>query len=203
MQEISKEDVAFIYKYTNTLMGVNMTGENLLKYMEWSMNYYNQTEPGDVTISFNPKVRGYNYDMFDGVNYKVDISKPAGERIVDATINGQPIDPNKTYKVAVNNYRFGTLMNLGLVTDKDKYYDSYEELQDGGRIRDLIVRYVQENLKGELNPKVDNNWSIIGFEENVPGKDAVIEKIRTGEIKVPMSEDGRTLNVQSININNL
>ncbi|WP_407536262.1 5'-nucleotidase C-terminal domain-containing protein [Cetobacterium somerae] len=184
-------------------MGVNMTGENLLKYMEWSMNYYNQTEPGDVTISFNPKVRGYNYDMFDGVNYKVDISKPAGERIVDATINGQPIDPNKTYKVAVNNYRFGTLMNLGLVTDKDKYYDSYEELQDGGRIRDLIVRYVQENLKGELNPKVDNNWSIIGFEENVPGKDAVIEKIRTGEIKVPMSEDGRTLNVQSININNL
>ena len=89
------------------------------------------------------------------------------------------------------------------MTEKDKYYDSYEELQDGGRIRDLIVKYVQENLKGELNPKVDNNWSIIGFEENVPGKDAIIEKIRTGEIKIPMSDDGRTLNVQSININNL
>lgn len=201
--DFKKKDVAFIYKYTNTLMGVNMTGENLLKYMEWSMNYYNQAKPGDVTVSFNPKVRGYNYDMFDGVNYKVDISKPAGERIVDATINGQPIDPKKTYKVAINNYRFGTLMNLGLVTEKDKYYDSYEELQDGGRIRDLIVKYVQENLKGELNPKVDNNWSIIGFEENVPGKDAIIEKIRTGEIKIPMSDDGRTLNVQSININNL
>lgn len=198
--DFKKKDVAFIYKYTNTLMGVNMTGENLLKYMEWSAKYYNQTKPGDVTISFNPEVRGYNYDMFEGVNYKIDISKPEGERIVDATINGQPIEPKKIYKVAVNNYRFGTLMNLGLITDKDKYYDSYEELQDNGRIRDLIVKYVKENLNGELTPKVDNNWEIIGFDKNVPGKEAVIEKIKAGEIKIPKSEDGRTLNVKSINI---
>ncbi|MGL4946346.1 MAG: bifunctional metallophosphatase/5'-nucleotidase, partial [Cetobacterium sp.] len=201
--DFKKKDVAFIYKYTNTLMGVNMTGENLLKYMEWSMAYYNKTEAGDVTISFNPKVRGYNYDMFDGVNYKVDISKPAGERIVDATIKGSPIDKAKKYKVAINNYRFGSLINLGLVTAEDKYYDSYEELQDGGRIRDLIVRYVTENLSGELNPKVDNNWSIVGFDENVPGKDEVIQKIKSGEIKIPMSEDGRTLNIQSVNVNTL
>lgn len=199
--DFKKKDVAFIYKYTNTLMGVNMTGENLLKYMEWSAKYYNQTKPGDVTISFNPEVRGYNYDMFEGVKYKIDISKPEGQRIVDATINGQPIDPKKIYKVAVNNYRFGTLMNLGLITDKDKYYDSYEELQDNGRIRDLIVKYVKENLNGELSPKVDNNWEIIGFDKNVPGKEAIIEKIKSGDIKIPKSEDGRTLNVKSININ--
>ncbi|MGL5053719.1 MAG: 5'-nucleotidase C-terminal domain-containing protein [Cetobacterium sp.] len=201
--DFKKKDVAFIYKYTNTLMGVNMTGENLLKYMEWSMAYYNETKPGDITISFNPKVRGYNYDMFDGVNYKVDISKRVGERIVDASIKGEAIDLKKIYKVAVNNYRFGTLMHLGLATAEDKYYDSYETLQDAGRIRDLIVKYVSENLKGELNPKIDNNWSIIGFDENVPGKAEIIEKIKTGEIKIPMSEDGRTLNIESVNMNTL
>ncbi|MGL4904579.1 MAG: bifunctional metallophosphatase/5'-nucleotidase, partial [Cetobacterium sp.] len=201
--DFKKKDVAFIYKYTNTLMGVNMTGENLLKYMEWSMAYYNQTEPGDVTISFNPKVRAYNYDMFDGISYKVDISKPAGERIVDATINGEPVDATKKYKVAVNNYRFGSLMNLGLATAEDKYYDSYESLQDAGRIRDLIIKYVGENLNGELNPKVDNNWSIVGFDQNVPGKDEIIQKIKSGEIVIPKSEDGRTLNIKSININTL
>lgn len=199
--DFKKKDVAFIYKYTNTLMGVNMTGENLLKYMEWSVQYYNQSKPGDVTISFNPKVRGYNYDMFEGVNYKIDISKPIGHRIVDATINGKPIDSKKIYKVAVNNYRFGSLLNLGLITNKDKYYDSYEELQDGGRIRELIIKYVQENLKGELSPTVDNNWKIIGFDNNVSGKEKILEKIRSGEIKIPKSEDGRTLNIKSININ--
>lgn len=201
--DFKKKDVAFIYKYTNTLMGVNITGENLLKYMEWSMNYYNQSKPGDVTISFNPDVRGYNYDMFEGVNYKVDISKPAGERVVDVTFNGEPIDPQKTYKLAINNYRYGTLLTLGLITDEDKYYDSYEELQDAGRIRDLIVKYVQDVMGGEVKPTVDNNWEIIGFDKNVPGREEVLEKIKNGEIVIPTSEDGRTLNVKSVNINEL
>merc|ERR1711916_192115 len=67
------KDVANIYKYANTLVCVNMTGENLLKFMEWSMSYYNTWNEGDVTISFNEDVRGYNYDMFAGVNYKVDL----------------------------------------------------------------------------------------------------------------------------------
>ncbi|WP_197034476.1 5'-nucleotidase C-terminal domain-containing protein [Streptobacillus canis] len=71
----------------------------------------------------NENVRGYNYDMFAGVNYKVDITKPDGEKIVDATINGKPIDPKTTYKLAVNNYKFGTISTLGLVTEADKYYD--------------------------------------------------------------------------------
>ncbi|MBC2856258.1 MAG: 5'-nucleotidase C-terminal domain-containing protein [Cetobacterium sp.] len=201
--DFKKKDVAFIYKYTNTLMGVNMTGENLLKYMEWSANYYNKAVPGDITISFDEKVRGYNYDMFDGVNYVIDISQEPGNRIKNATINGQPIDPNKIYKVAVNNYRFGTLQNLGLIKPEDKYYDSYEELQDGGRVREMIVKYVQENLKGQLSPKIDNNWKIIGIEENIPGREAVIEKIKTGEITIPKSSDERTINVKSININQI
>lgn len=198
--DFKKKDVAFIYKYPNTLMGVNMTGENLLKYMEWSADYYNQSKPGDVTVSFNPEVRGYNYDMFDGVNYKIDISKPKGSRIVDATINGKPIDPKKIYKVAINNYRFGTLVNLGLIKESDKYYDSYAELQDAGRIRDLIIKYVKENLKGNVSPKVDNNWEIIGIDKNIPNRDAIIEKIKKGEIKIPTSSDGRTVNVKSINV---
>ena len=201
--EFKKKDTAIIYKFTNTLMGVNMTGENLLKYMEWSAKYYNQAKPGDVTISFNPEVRGYNYDMFEGVDYKIDISKPAGERIVNPTINGEPIDPNKIYKVAVNNYRLGTLLNLGLIKPEDKYYDSYEELQDNGRIRDLITKYVNEVLNGELAPTVDKNWEIIGIDENVPGKDKIIEKIKSGEIVIPTSEDGRTVNVKSINVNDV
>ena len=49
--DFKKKDVAFIYKYSNTLMGINMTGKNLLKYMEWSASYYNTAKKGDVTIS--------------------------------------------------------------------------------------------------------------------------------------------------------
>lgn len=201
--DFKKKDVAFIYKYANTLNGVNITGENLKKYMEWSASYYNTYKDGDLTISFNPEIRGYNYDMFSGMTYDIDISKEAGNRVKNVLISGEPLDENKVYKLAVNNYRFGTLLNNGWVTNDDKYYDSYEELQDSGRIRDLIIKYVQEEQGGKIDPKVDNNWKIIGTNFDKEKQDIVFEKVRNGEIKIPTSEDGRTLNVVALNYDQL
>lgn len=201
--DFKKKDVAYIYKYPNTLMGVNITGENLLKYMEWSAGYYNTAKEGDITLSFNPEIRGYNYDMFSGIEYKIDVSKEAGERISEVTIKGEPIDLAKTYKLAVNNYRFGTLMGLELVTAEDKYYDSYEALQDNGRIRSLIIDYTINEKNGVLEPSVDNNWSIIGFDFNHPQKEEVFTKVKEGTLELPTSEDGRTKNVKSITVADL
>jgi 5'-nucleotidase len=36
--------------------------------------------------------------------FAYDLSKPAGQRIVSMTLDGQPIDPAKTYRVTVNNF---------------------------------------------------------------------------------------------------
>ncbi|GAU77040.1 5'-nucleotidase C-terminal domain-containing protein [Fusibacter sp. 3D3] len=199
-----KKDVAFIYKYDNTLMGVNITGENLLKYMEWSANYFNTYKEGDLTISFNPDVRGYNYDMFSGITYEIDLSNPSGSRIVNAKINGASVDLNKVYKLAVNNYRFGTLISLDLVKMEDKYYDSYEAMQDKGRVRDLIIAYTQDVKNGKLDPAIDNNWKIIGTDiANSPYLGLVNEMIKNGTLTLPASEDGRTLNVKAINVQDL
>ena len=193
-----KKDVANIYMYDNTLMAVNITGKNLKAYMEWSASYYNQFKDGDLTISFNPNVRGYNYDMFSGINYQVDVSKPAGSKIVNATIKGQPIDNEKVYKMAVNNYRFGTLLSNKWVTDADKAYDSFAELGDKGRIRDLIVKYVEEVKKGKVAPTIDNNWKLIGYSFDAELKALADAKIKAGEIKIPTSFDGRTPNVKAV-----
>ena len=202
--DFRKKDVANIYKFPNTLYGVNLTGKNLKEYMEFCADYYNQYNDGDVTISFNPEVRSYMYDMYSGIDYKIDISKPVGERIVDATINGEPLDPNKTYKVAVNNYRLGTLITHDWATLDDVYYDSYEEYQDAGRIRDLIIKYVNEECDGKITPHCDHNWEIIGNPDfNNERKEEVYDLIRSGEVKIPSSEDERTPNVKSVNINEL
>jgi len=201
--DFKKKDVAFIYKYPNTLVGVHISGENLLKYMEWSAGYYNTHKRGDLVVSFNPKIRGYNYDMFSGLKYDVDISKDAGNRITNVSFNGQNLDVSKTYKLAVNNYRFGTLMGLKLVTMDDKYYDSYEEMQDSGRIRDLLIRYTVEQKKGKLYPKVDNNWKLIGASYNSPFKDQVFDMVINGDLVIPKSADGRTKNIESLNFHKL
>lgn len=193
--DFKRKDVAFIYKYDNTLMGTNITGENLLKYMEWTVGYYQTAKEGDVTIAFNPDFRAYNYDMLSGINYEIDISKPVGSRIVNATLNGEPIDPAKTYKLAVNNYRFGTLMANGWATLKDVYYSSANDASPA--IRDLIVKYTNEQLKGVLTPKCDHNWKIVGLPSTFNDPDT-IAKIKSGEISIPRSSDGRTPNVQAV-----
>ncbi len=54
-----------------------------------------------------------------------------------------------------------------------------------------------------ISPSVNNNWKIIGFDKNVKDFDKIIEKIRSGEIVIPKSSDGRTPNVKSINVNDL
>jgi len=195
-----KKDVAFIYLYPNTLVGTNITGANLKKYLEWSASYYNTWKEGDVTISFNPDIRGYNYDMFSGMTYEINLSKPAGERVENILVNDLPLVDNNVYRLSLNNYRFGTLLGLGLVTMDDRYYDSYETLQDAGRIRAMIVKYVQEEKGGTLAPTVDNNWKITGVDLESPLKEVIFDMVRRGELNIPTSEDGRTLNVKALNV---
>lgn len=203
--EVKVKDMATIYMYDNTLVGVKITGKNLKAYMEWSASYYNTYKPGDLAPSFNETIRGYNYDMFDGVNYQIDISKPAGSRIVNATINGEPIDDNKIYTLAVNNYRYGTqLLTMKFVNPEDKYYDSEAKFgNDGGGMRALLRKYIEEKLNGVLTPKVNNNWSIVGADFEHPLKSAIFEKVKAGKIKIPTSFDGRTLNVKALNVDDV
>ena len=61
-----------------------MTGAQLKKYMEWTASYYNTWKPGDLTISFNPEIRAYQYDMFAGVNYDINVAneREAGLKIL-------------------------------------------------------------------------------------------------------------------------
>ena len=195
--DFKRKDVAFIYKYDNTLMGVNITGENLLKYMEWTVGYYQSAHDGDVTIAFNPDFRAYNYDMLSGINYEIDLSKREGSRIVNATLDGKPIDPKATYKMAVNNYRFGTLKSYGWASEADVYYSSVNE--PNPTVRDLIVKYTQENLGGTLTPSCDHNWRIVGLPASF-NDEGTIAKIKSGEIKIPTSSDGRTPNVEAIRL---
>jgi len=195
-----KKDVAFIYKYPNTLVGTKITGANLKKYLEWSASYYNTYKEGDITISFNPEIRGYNYDMFSGFTYEINLSKPAGERVENILYKGIPLIDNNIYRLSLNNYRFGTLLGLELVTMDDRYYDSYELFQDAGRIREMIIKYVQEEKGGKLAPAVDNNWKITGVDLESPLKETIFNMVRSGELNIPTSEDGRTLNVKALNV---
>lgn len=189
---ISYADVFDIYKYPNTLKVVEVSGEELKDYMEWSAAYYNTYKPGDVTISFDPKIRGYKYDMFQGVDYKIDISKPAGERIVDLKFKGEVVKPNDKLKLVVNDYRYSGLIAEGIISG-EPIFDS-----DPVSARTFITRYIEE--METLEPKVDNNWEIIGADLEHPLRDYIIGEVNKGNIEIPKSEDGRSYNSKALNV---
>ena len=70
-----------LYTYQNTLYKLQMTGEQLRRFMEWSAAFFKTWKPDEVTIAFDPSVRYYLYDAFEGVSYELDVSKEPGHRI--------------------------------------------------------------------------------------------------------------------------
>ncbi|WP_318453765.1 bifunctional metallophosphatase/5'-nucleotidase [Photobacterium leiognathi] len=162
-QDYQRKDSANLYKYDNALIGVNITGANLKKYMEWSYNYFNTYKEGDLTVSFNPDVQAYNYDLFDGaIEYTVDLTKPTGERVDITLVDGKAFDPNAKYKLALNSYRFGTQgVPNGWFTKDDVFYDSSDATVPA--IRDMITAYVTEHNGISINDEhlnTTNNWQI-------------------------------------------
>lgn len=192
---IKKCDTANIYQFDNTLYTLKITGAQLKKYMEWSASYYNTYKPGDLTVSFNTSIPGYNYDMFAGVKYKVDISKEPGNRIVNLTkMDGTAINDSDELYMTVNNYRASTqLTKPGTVYSEN---DSLPKIvgqsdkTDGlgeGRIRDLIGNYIQNVKGGTITPEYDNNWGIVGNNWDANERALAVKYINDGTITLPQN----------------
>lgn len=191
---VTYADVFDIYKFPNTLKLVEVTGAELKDYMEWSANYYNTYEPGDINISFNPEMEDYKYDMFAGVDYKIDLSKPAGERIVDLKLDGEEIQPEDTLKLVLNDYRYTSINEEGEgLINGELLYDS-----DPISPRSLIVEYIEE--EGTIDPEVDNNWEIVGADLEHPLRDWIIEEVNEGRIEIPDIDSRDSWNSESLNV---
>lgn len=200
--DIRKCDTSLIYKYTNTLYKLKMNGAQLKKYMEWSAKYYNQYQPGDLTISFNPDIRAYNYDMFAGVNYEINIANEEGNRIQNLTWpDGTPVEDDDEFILAVNNYRANShLLSAGEIFEEGDLPELLEIDVHGeiGGVRELIRDYIVNVKGGTITPEVDNNWKITGNDWNEELHAKAVSMITDGTLTIPTSEDGRTPNVKSI-----
>ncbi len=189
-QDYHKKDSANLYMYDNELVAVNIKGEQLKDYMEWSFSYFNQYKQGDVTVSFNPDVRAYNYDIFDGdIEYVVDLSKPArkqgqqaGDRVEIISIAGEKFDPSATYVLAINDYRYGsTMLPQGWITESDVIWESSNEPTYA--VRDMLTDYVAESGKVSAADFTTANWHIVqlGTIDNIGNPIVKGEMITTRE----------------------
>lgn len=171
-----------IYKFDNTLYTLDVTGKELKGYMEWAAECYNQWVPGDINISFDPDHPGYLYDMFAGVDYEINLSKPVGERIENVMFRGEPLQDDQVLKLAVNNYRYSSGIKAQELAEGKRDWES------SNSIRDMIVEYFAAN--SPVSPTVDNNWHITGVDlsEDDPRRAEIIGYINDGLLPTPYNK---------------
>jgi 2',3'-cyclic-nucleotide 2'-phosphodiesterase/3'-nucleotidase len=149
------KDIYGMYRYENFLYLVEMTGSQIKSFLEYCAGYY---EWDGRKLTFSRNMQGYNYDMAEGVRYKIDVKKEAGQRISDLVLikTGKPLAPDKIYKAAMNSYRAtggGGHMAAAEALNNTVLWKSDEEM------RTILVEYIRQ-LK-TIKPQADHNWEII------------------------------------------
>jgi 2',3'-cyclic-nucleotide 2'-phosphodiesterase/3'-nucleotidase len=104
----------------------------------------------------------FNFSSAAGINYIVDVSKPAGERItISALTDGKPFDLKKSYTVAINSYQAnggGGLLTLGAKIPKDEITGRIVTTTPKD-LRYYLMKWIED--KKIVNPEALNNWSVI------------------------------------------
>ncbi|GAA0351435.1 bifunctional metallophosphatase/5'-nucleotidase [Alkalibacterium iburiense] len=105
---VTMRDIVLNYIYPNTLAVMKVSGKDLKEALERSATYFKINNRGDIDINpefLNPKPQMYNYDMYEGIDYTIDVSQPEYERVIEFKYKGKDIQPDDTLEIVINQYR--------------------------------------------------------------------------------------------------
>lgn len=156
--DITMEEIITVLPFGNYVIVKEYTGAQILAALEHGTANY-------------PELAG-SFAQVAGVTFTLDLNEEAGKRVKDVKIGGQPLDLEKKYKVATNDF-----MAVG--------GDGYTMLQEGNLVVELpgldevLIEYVKglESIPAEVRPRM-TVIEKVGAEEPVveePKKEAATE----------------------------
>jgi 2',3'-cyclic-nucleotide 2'-phosphodiesterase/3'-nucleotidase len=186
-------DMFNLYQYENFLYTMDLTGKQVKDFLEYSYKGWVDTMPnaGNHIIAFQYDKDGklitdarsgavktaaasYNYDSAAGINYTVDLTKPAGQRVtISSMADGSAFDLSKTYSVAINSYRGsggGGHLTTGAGLDKNAV--SKLQFVTGSTTKDLRFYLLSwfKKQQGAVTVNALGNWKFVPEDLAAQGK---------------------------------
>ncbi|MEM6385913.1 MAG: bifunctional 2',3'-cyclic-nucleotide 2'-phosphodiesterase/3'-nucleotidase [Pseudomonadota bacterium] len=116
--DVAVRHVSDLYGYPNMLCIVEVNGEELQNWLEYSAGLFNK-----ITLNLGPQplrnsaFPSYNFDTITGVTYKLDVSNdarftvdggvanPGSARVRDLRIHGDRVSSDMTFRIVTNDFR--------------------------------------------------------------------------------------------------
>ncbi|MBB6023399.1 2',3'-cyclic-nucleotide 2'-phosphodiesterase/3'-nucleotidase [Paenibacillus sp. JGP012] len=153
--QITVRDVLSNFIYPNTLTVLELSGADIQEALEQTARYFELDASGKVAVNpayMQPKPQHYNYDMWAGIEYELDISKPVGSRVVQLEREGKPLEMDATYAVVMNSYRAAGGGDYAM-------YPGRKVLHEGATdMAALVEDYIRRHQPLQVNEV--HNWKV-------------------------------------------
>lgn len=89
---LTRRDVLAIHPFPGSVVSIEVTGAELRQALESGVSRSaEESGPG-------------RFPQVSGIQYAFDVCRPVGDRVVRVSVNGEPLDPKRTYVLATNSY---------------------------------------------------------------------------------------------------
>jgi len=122
--DITIEEIITVLPFGNTVIVKPLTGMEVKEALEVGATDY-------------PELKGA-FTHVANVKYQIDASKPAGSRIMNVMVNGDPLDMDATYEVATNDF-------IAAGGDGYTMFEGKKELMLLGGMDEILMDYIEEN----------------------------------------------------------
>ena len=142
--------------HENRVARIRITGAQLRTYLEHAARYFHFSYLPEL---INRAVPLADYDIISGCSYALDISRPLGRRVTSLRFEGEPVQDNQVFTMAISSYRLagggGYMEAIG--------FKGQAEMVSRETLRNLLLEYVLATPS--LNVSITSNWRTIPFLE--------------------------------------
>ena len=139
---ITRETVVSLLPFPNTTVGLTVSGETLLAALE---NGVSRVADGSG-----------RFPQVSGLSYAYDPNRAAGERITEATVGGEPVDPGATYDLGTNDFVAGGGDGYAGLADVERYRPA----EEGALLSDIVGDRVE--AAGTVSPETEGRITVVG-----------------------------------------